>query len=153
MDANSLGNYFHTAPYSVAFPYPEDEGRNCYFRCPLLAATLSLRQCRRNRFKLSLNTYWLEEFPPAEAIAPLAEAFAPLADDLQPFACWSCELAPKVESGGVAFYPPEEVLEGRALGGLPPRKPVWPGSAGIPAVSNEAAAKATPATSVVEEGR
>ena len=78
-----------------------ETGARRYFRCERLSATLSLQQCRMNRVKLSYHD-------------ALVRGVDPLPPDIQPFACWSCTLAPGVETGARPFFTVEEVLAGLA---------------------------------------
>jgi hypothetical protein len=84
-----------------------------YFRCTLLSATLSVRQCRLNRSR-----------------APVLE-FLRISDPRavwQPSPCVDCALAERVEAGAVRFYSLEDALAGLPRAESDPRRSL-PGEA------------------------
>ena len=141
MDVSTSSPIFSFMAAVSENPYPPEEGSQCYFRCPKLEATLSLRQCRINRYKHPLHNMLMADLDPMlleadeegggarePGIAAGFDLYLSQPWDAQPYSCWSCDLALAVESGAVPFYPANEVLSGRARLGAPPSNPVWPGS-------------------------
>ena len=73
-----------------------------FFRCHPLSATISTRQCRLNRGKLT-------------AQEALLMPYDPLPWEMQPPPCAHCELALAVDARRVPLFTALDVLEGKAV--------------------------------------